>query len=56
VKIAYASHIDYLRHHHPAAPLLGDAIAFWQAKAALNRSYQDHAGTLSYYEFVARNV
>ena len=56
VKIAYARHIDYLRHHHPAAPRLACAIAFWQAKAALNRSYQDHAGGLSYYAYVARNA
>ena len=51
---AYDQHVEYLLTRYPDAPLLAEAVAFWQAKAKLNGEYQAYCGPLSYYEYLAQ--
>jgi glycosyltransferase involved in cell wall biosynthesis len=53
IAAAYGSHIRYLKRLYRDAPLLPQAVAFWQAKAELNRRFAQTDDDLSYYEFVA---
>ena len=55
VAVAYGHYIDHLTKGYPPSALLTEAVAFWQAKLALNRGYLQSDADLSYYEFVSRN-
>jgi glycosyltransferase involved in cell wall biosynthesis len=53
IATAYGSHIRYLKRLYKDAPRLPEAVAFWQAKAELNRRFAQTDDETSYYEFVA---
>jgi glycosyltransferase involved in cell wall biosynthesis len=53
IAAAYGGHIRYLKRLYKDAPLLPEAVAFWQAKLELNRQYEQADDDTSYYEFIA---
>ena len=56
IATAYGRHIRYLERQYKHAPQLPDAVAFWQAKAELNRRFAQSAAGTSFYEFVASTL
>lgn len=52
----YGRHIRYLSKLYKDAPQLPDAVAFWQAKAELNRRFAQSEDQTSFYEFVAATL